>query len=144
MRRPIRAILTTAPAALLALGGCTGSHPSAGWTPSYTLPMGQNAGSSSALVFSPGLTNDAVAGRAGAAYLIRPGDPAYGRNDDTLSVRDRSRRDELLGLPPERRATLDRERTFRGTRRAEDYVYPSTGGRGYRSTPSYRPYRRSR
>jgi len=138
MRPPPRAAFVIVPSVLLALGGCTRSHPSAGWRPSYTLPMGDSAGSSSALVYSPGLS-----GRANAMYLIRPGDAAYGRNDDTLSLRDRSRRDELLGIPEERRATLDRERTFRGTRRAEDYVYPSTDGSGLRGSGRYRPYRRS-
>ncbi|MBO6514554.1 MAG: hypothetical protein JJ974_11365 [Phycisphaerales bacterium] len=111
------------------LGGCTSSHPSAAWQGSG-MYVG-NSTKSSALVFAP--TREGT----GTLSYIDTNAPEFSRNDHTLSQRDLSRRDELFGIPAERHPSLDYWRTFRTSRNAEVYTYPSRD-RGYR-----RGYRRS-
>gem|GEM_PF-4371350 len=115
--------------------GCSASHPTAMWS---ARPVFNNAapttamGSSSSVVFSPGLEGSAVA--------FGPGSAGFDRNDDLMSIRDVSRRDELLGIPGERLPSLDHRGVYRGARRAEDYVYPGVSGYGarrYRWSPGY-------
>ncbi len=126
--------------AVLLVCGCSASHPTAMWSarPVFNEAAGgATMGSSSSVVFSPGVDGNAVAlGASG---------PGFDRNDGLMSVRDVSRRDELLGLPEAYAPTLDRRRVFRGARRADEYVYPGEPGyrdRGYRGYQGYRGYRR--
>lgn len=116
------------------LGGCSTMshplHPTYAYT-AYPL-QSQGSGSTSALVYSPGLERSAANPYLGA-YA-----PEFSRNDHTMSIQDRSRRDELFGLPPERRASLGHRRVFRGARNAEDYAYPAESRRGYRGYHRYR------
>ncbi len=92
-----------------------------------------SAGNSSAVVFSPGLS-----GTGNLAYLNDPG-PEFGRRDHTLSTRDLSRRDELFGVRPQTRTSLNYQRYFRTSRNADEYTYPTQERRGnYGSRRTYR------
>lgn len=123
--------LCAAVAGVLLLAGCTASHPSSAWQgPGYNAG---SSGSSSALVFSPGLEN------TGSLIYLDSQAPEYSRRDHTLSTRDLSRRDELFGVRQETHSSLNNRRTFRGSRRADEYSYPSTEPRGYHG---YRRYYR--
>ena len=90
-----------------------------------------SAGNSSSLVFTPGRANT-----GNLVYLDSQG-PEFSRLDHTMSARDLSRRDELFGVRAERHPSLSNQRTFRGSRRAEDYTYPTSERRGYRGYRSY-------
>lgn len=88
-----------------------------------------NAGTSNALVYSP-----ALEGTGNLIYIDRNA-PEYSRRDHTLSTMDTSRREDLFGVRAETRPSLNNRRTYYGSRRAEDYTYPSTeprGSHGYR------------
>ncbi len=120
-------------AGLLMLGGCSQSHPSAAWQGPGTY-VG-NAGSGSAVVFSP-----ALEGTGNLVYVDRNA-PEYSRRDFTMSHRDLSRRDELFGVRAEQHPSLNNRRIYRSSRRADEYSYPSSEPRGYHG---YRRYYRDR
>ena len=116
---------------IVLLTGCTASHPSTAWQ-GPGLDAG-SSGNSSALLFAPG--NEGT----GNLVYADPQSPEFGRRDHTLSSRDVSRRDELFGIRPERHPSLNNRRTFRSSRHADEYSYPSErSGRHY----SYRRYYR--
>ncbi len=114
------------------LGGCASSHPSMAWQGRG--PIQDNAGSSSALVYSPNHQDTTVF----ASTMSYTDAPEYSRRDFTLSTRDLSRRDELLGIPSEVHPSLNYQRRYRSSRNADEYVYPSTKGYGYRGSRGYR------
>ena len=118
-------------AGVLLLSGCASSHPSSAWQgPGFNVG---SSGNTSALLFAPG--NDGI---GNLAFVDTQG-PEFGRRDHTLSSRDLSRRDELFGIRQERHPSLNYRRTFRSSRNADEYSYPSNRGghshsyrRGYR------------
>jgi len=118
-------------AAIVLISGCTSSHPSAAWQ-GRGYDAGSN-GSSSALVFMPERESN------GSLVLSGTSGPEFGRLDHTLSSRDLSRRDELFGVRQERHPSLNNRRTYRSSRNADEYAYPSEDRRGHRR---YRRYYR--
>ncbi|MGJ8636707.1 MAG: hypothetical protein ACSHX5_07675 [Phycisphaerales bacterium] len=118
----------------LTLSGCTSSHPSAAWQGSG-MYVG-SSGNSSALVFSPTRAD------TGTLAYVDSNAPEFSRRDHTLSPRDLSRRDELFGIAPENHPSLNYRRTFRTSRRADEYSYPDRDrGHSHSYRRSYRNYR---
>lgn len=107
--------------AVAAISGCTSSHPSTAWQGNGAY-VG-NSGHSAAIVYSPALENS-----GSLVFSSEPG-PEFSRRDFTMATRDVSRRDELFGVRAESYPSLNNRRTFRSSRRADEYSYPSEQGK---------------
>jgi len=118
-------------AAIVLLSGCTSSHPSAAWQGNGAY-VG-SSGHSAAIVYSPALENT-----GSLVFSGEPG-PEFSRRDFTMATRDVSRRDELFGVRGESYPSLNNRRTFRSSRRADEYSYPSEQRNHYHN---YRRYYR--
>ena len=117
--------------AIALLSGCTSSHPSAAWQGNGAY-VG-NSGNSAALVYSRALENT-----GSVVFSNEPG-PEFSRRDFTMATRDVSRRDELFGVRGESYPSLNNRRTFRSSRQADEYSYPSEqNGHPYRYRRYYR------
>ena len=110
-------------AAVAILSGCAQSRYSStgpwDWTPPPRLQAG-NAGSSSAVIVSPG--------RADAQFFAYANNesPEYDRRDDSLNIRSNDPYAGWLEYPEVERPTLSYQRSFRTSRDPNRYTYPTT------------------
>jgi len=125
--------ITAALAGIALLSGCTSSHPSSAWQ-GRGYDAGSN-GNSSALVFIPEYEE------SGSLVFSNVQGPELGRRDHHMSSLDTTRRDELFGVRQETHSSLSHSRTFRSSRHADEYRFPSEERHG---TRGYRRYTRDR